>query len=73
MLIESFSPNTIKLVLRLTVVVDGDRTVLDQLLDEEIPQRDVLCAIGVGVISGKMKHRRVVDKQRNDAEPTLES
>ena len=65
-----FSPNISKLVLCLDVV-DGDGAGLYQFLNEEIPQRDVLCSRGVGVISGNTKRRRVVDEQRNTVESIL--
>ena len=40
LLVEMVCPNASKLVLRFRVV-DGDRTVLDQLLDEEVSLGDV--------------------------------
>ena len=62
--IEMFGPNISKLVLRLDTV-DGDRVVLNQLLDEEISQCGVLCPGGVGAISGadvlSMKGRNTVE------------
>ena len=46
-------------------LVNGDRAVLAQLLDE-VSQRDVLCPRGVvGTIAGHMKRRRVVDVGMN--------
>ena len=66
-----FCPNTSKLVLRLRVV-DGDRAVLDKLLDEKVPQSDVLCSKGVSAISGNIKRQRVIDEERNTVEYILE-
>ena len=54
-------PDISKLVLRLRVV-DDDRAVLGQLLDEEVSQGDVLGPRRLGAISGNMKRRRVVDE-----------
>ena len=71
LLIEMSSPNTGKFVLRLCVV-DGDHAVLDKLLDEKVPQSDVLCPKGVGAISGNIKRQRVVDEERNTVEYILE-
>ena len=72
LLVEMLGPNVSKLVLRLRVV-DGDRAVLDQLLDEELSQGDVFSPRGVGAIAGNMKRRRVVDEERNTVESILES
>ena len=71
LLVEMLGPSVSKLVLRLRVV-DGDRAVLDQLLDEEVSQGDVFPR-GVGAITGNMKRRRVVDEDRNTVESILES
>ena len=68
---EMFSPGVSMLVLRLRVV-DSDGAILYQHLDEEIPQRSVLCPRGVGVISGTMVRRRFVDEYGSTVEPALE-
>ena len=57
-------PTVGKLVLRLRVL-DGNRAVLDQLLDEGVSQGDVFCPEGVGAIAGNMKRRRAVDKEEH--------
>ena len=70
LLIDMFSPNISKLILRL-YEVDDDRAVLYQFLNEEIPQRDVLWPRGVCASSGNMNCRRVVDEERSMPNPSL--
>lgn len=72
LLVEALSPNVGQLVLRLDVV-NGCHVVLDQLLDKKVPQHDVLCRRGVGVIAGHMARRSVVHLERNTVESFLES
>ena len=71
LLVETIGPNAHKSFLCLRVV-DGDRAVLDQPLDEEVTQGDVFCPGVVGAIAGNMKRLRVVDEERNTVEPILE-
>ena len=54
-------------------VVDGDRAVLDQLLDVEVSQGDMVCSRGVSAIGGNMNRQRVVDEERSTVESILES
>ena len=72
MLVEMLGPHVIKLVLHFRVV-DGDRAVVDQPLDEELSKGDVFCPGVVGAIAGNMKRLRVVDEERNTVESILES
>ena len=72
LLVEMLGPIVSKLVLHLRVM-NGDRAVLHQLLDDEVPQRDVVSRRGVDAICGNMKHRRVVDEEGNAVESILES
>ena len=57
-------PDVSKLVLR-PCVVDGDRAVLDQLLDDQMSQRDVLCPKRVGEISANIKRRCIFDGEEH--------
>ena len=70
--VETIGPNAHKSVLCLRVV-DGDRAVVDQPLDEELSQGDVFCPGVVSAIAGNMKRLRVVDEERNTVESILES
>ena len=71
LLVEVLSPNVGELALRLDVVND-DRAVLDQFLEEEVSPRDVFCPRGEGAIADHMKRRRVVHVERNAVESILE-
>ena len=44
-------------------VADAGLALLHQLLNEKVPQREVLCARTAGAAAGDMQHRRVVDVQ----------
>ena len=70
--VETIGPSAHKSVLCLRVV-DGDRAVVDQPLDEELSQGDVFCPGVVGAIAGNMKRLRVVDEERNTVESILEA
>ena len=72
LLVETIGPDAHTLVSCLRVV-DGDRAVLDQPLDEKVTQGDVFCPGVLGAIAGNMKRLRVVDEERNTVEPILES
>ena len=72
LLVETIGPNAHKSFLCLRVV-DGDRAVLDQPLDEKVTQGDVFCPGVLGAIAGNMKRLRLVDEERNTVEPILES
>ena len=53
--------------------VDGDLTLVHQLLHKEVPQHDVLCARAVCTVAGDVECRCVIDVKRHAAESFLDA
>ena len=64
MLAKALGPQVHQLISGLDAV-DADLAFLQQLLHEQEPQRDLVCARTVGVVSRDVQHRRVIDVQRH--------